>query len=74
MNRKYNLPKGVHPIRNRFKSKIQVGGKQRHLGTYDTPEEAHKAYLCAMEDYRHKPDEIEDKYLSLINSYIGGNK
>jgi hypothetical protein len=31
--------------RNVFYSRIQINGKQKHLGYFDTPEEAHKAYL-----------------------------
>jgi hypothetical protein len=38
---------GVAPHRARFRATISVGNKQRHLGTYDTPTEAHEAYLAA---------------------------
>lgn len=44
--RKYHdLPKSVIPKRGRFQSKVTVGGKTKSLGVYDTPEEAHAAYL-----------------------------
>lgn len=32
---------------NRWKAAISVKGKQRHLGTFGSPEEAHKRYLSA---------------------------
>lgn len=38
---------GVSPKRNRWKSSIRVAGKEHHIGTYDTPEEAHAAYIEA---------------------------
>ena len=37
--------KGVSKNGNRFRATIRVDGKQKHLGCYDTPEEASKAYL-----------------------------
>ena len=44
-----DLPRGVaiaHPS-GRFKAYIRTGGKQRHLGTFDTPEEAGEFYQLA---------------------------
>lgn len=38
---------GVHKNKKRFGAKIVVDGVQIHLGTYDTPEEAHQAHLDA---------------------------
>jgi hypothetical protein len=38
---------GVVAIRKRFRATIFSDGKQRHLGMFDTPEEAHRAYLAA---------------------------
>ena len=32
---------------NKYKAQIRINGKQKHLGSYDTPEEAHAAYLKA---------------------------
>lgn len=40
---------GVHKVRNRYRAKIRVGGKARHLGYFLSPEEAHLAYLTALE-------------------------
>lgn len=36
---------------NKYKSQIRTNCKLVHLGYYDTPEEAHKAYLEAKEKY-----------------------
>lgn len=44
-----DLPRGVaiaHPS-GRFKAYIRTDGKQRHLGTFDTPEEASEFYKLA---------------------------
>ena len=43
--------KGVRPARTKGKwwAHIYVDGRCRYLGTYDTPEEAHTAYLKAAE-------------------------
>jgi hypothetical protein len=30
---------------NKFKACISIGGKSKHLGTYDTPYEAHKVFI-----------------------------
>jgi len=48
-NHKSDLPMGVKQRkgRGRFQSKIICAGKQCHLGTFDTPAEAHAAYLEA---------------------------
>ena len=36
---------------NRYFAQIQVEGKNRHLGTFDTPEEAAAAYIKAAQDH-----------------------
>ena len=36
--------KGVHKKGNKFVAKITINGKSKHIGTYDTPEEASEAY------------------------------
>jgi hypothetical protein len=46
--RKNNLPLGVWPKRGRFIAMAKIDGKRRSLGTYDTPEQAHQAYLEAI--------------------------
>lgn len=47
-NNKCNLL-GVsfHSQTGKFRARIQVGGKQKHIGLFDTPEEAHAAYITA---------------------------
>ena len=39
-----------HSWSEKYQSTIHVNGKQRHLGTFDTAEEAHAAYLKAKRD------------------------
>ena len=50
--RKYlNLPLGVHKTQSgRFKAVIGTSGKTVHLGVYNTPDEAHLAYLKRKEN------------------------
>jgi hypothetical protein len=38
---------GVAPMNGRHAAYIRIDGKNRYLGTYDTPEEAHDAYVAA---------------------------
>lgn len=38
---------GVSRNRRRWQAKVTVDGRQHHLGTFDTPEEASEAYLAA---------------------------
>ena len=38
---------GVCRYRKRFKAQIRVDGRNLCLGTFDTPEQAHEAYLAA---------------------------
>ena len=38
---------GVQKIGNRFRASVTVNGNKRHIGMFDTPEIAHKEYLCA---------------------------
>lgn len=38
---------GVVPNKKRFSAQICLSGKRHHLGTFDTPEEAHQTYLSA---------------------------
>lgn len=38
---------GVHRNRNKYRSRIMADGQSYYLGTFDTPEEAHEAYLEA---------------------------
>ena len=42
-----DLPRGVYYISQRgaYRASITIDNKTKHLGYYDTPEEAHKEYL-----------------------------
>lgn len=42
------LPIGVRCVGNKYTSYIRIGNKRPKLGTFDTPEEAHQAYLAAI--------------------------
>jgi hypothetical protein len=50
---KYDLPKGVTRMHGRYKAHIGTGGsgQSRHLGIFDTPEEAHAAYCAAAQEF-----------------------
>jgi hypothetical protein len=55
-NRKININntsafKGVSNSENRIRSKINVNGRQINLGTFDSIEEAHAAYVLASKFY-----------------------
>ena len=46
-----DLPTGVYKLRSgKFKSQIWWGGKKRHIGTFDTPEQASAAHMSARKD------------------------
>lgn len=47
---KTGLPKGVTEVSGRFRAQITFARTTRHLGTFDTAEQAHAAY-CAMADF-----------------------
>jgi len=44
------LPRGVRRNHSRYGAQLRVGKGIQHLGTYDTPEEAHQAYLQAVQE------------------------
>ena len=45
--------KGVYLYHNgRFKAQASIGGKNRHIGYFDTAEEAHSAYRQAVAEHR----------------------
>lgn len=46
--RKQDLPRGVTFDANKYRATIRIDGKHRHLGRFNTPEEAHAAYLSAV--------------------------
>jgi hypothetical protein len=43
-------PIGVCKVGNRFQAQINVNGKKKYLGYFDTPEEAHQAWRIAKQD------------------------
>ncbi|MCW7467541.1 HNH endonuclease [Leptospira levettii] len=45
--RNREIRKGYYLDNGRYKAQICLNGKQKHLGRYDTPEEARQAYLKA---------------------------
>lgn len=55
-NRRHNgkLPRGVYRARSggRFWARVVVGKTMKHLGTFDTPEEAHGAWRTFVENER----------------------
>lgn len=46
-----DLPKGVYRQDRKFVAKIRVNYRALHLGTFDTPEEAHAAYCKAAQEH-----------------------
>jgi len=46
-----SLPKGVHVNRKKYRARIYANGKKINLGTFLTPEAAHKAYCDAAVKY-----------------------
>ena len=49
--------RGYSRDRNRWKAQIRFGGKRRHLGCYETEQEAHEAYLAAKAEVHTKARE-----------------
>lgn len=47
--RSVSLPRGVYQSRDRYRVLLRVNGVQTHLGSFDTVEEAHSAWLVAAE-------------------------
>jgi len=43
---------GVIPSEKRFRAEITINRKSKHLGMFDTPHEAHEAYLKAKEELK----------------------
>jgi hypothetical protein len=52
-DKRSGLPKGVALTRSRqrYLARITKDGRQIYLGTFDTPEEAHQAYLDAINEH-----------------------
>lgn len=64
-----SLPIGViyHKAAKKFVAQINLRGKRKHLGCYDTPFKAFKAYKIAKEDYIK---EVAEEYKDLIDSKV----
>lgn len=45
---------GAHKSRNKWSSHICINGKSHYLGCFNTPEEAHKAYVSAKRKLHHE--------------------
>jgi len=52
---------GVMKARDKFRAKIEVGGKRINLGTFNTAEEAHQKYLEAKKQYHEGAHLVADK-------------
>ena len=46
-----NTARGTYKIGNKYRAKIFTKGKAFHLGTFDTEEEAHQAYIRAKKQF-----------------------
>jgi hypothetical protein len=57
------LPVGVEKRGKTFKASICIHSKNKYLGTYKTPEEAHEAYL-------NKLKELKEDYVETIASTL----
>jgi hypothetical protein len=53
-NVKRDLPIGVCAHGKRFRSSISINSKRKHLGVFNTPHEAHEAYLKKRKELRGK--------------------
>jgi hypothetical protein len=40
----------INPISGRYRARIRINGKAKHLGYFDSPEEAHSAYCAAAQE------------------------
>lgn len=52
--------RGVYPLKGKWAAKIEVAGERIYLGVYNTPEEAHDAYLKAKKD-KVKHDDADNQ-------------
>lgn len=64
-----NLPKGVHFVikKGRFRASLSVYGKTKHLGYFETQEEAFQAYKKAKESY---VKEVVEDWKGLVSSEV----
>lgn len=40
----------INPISGRYRARIKINGKAKHLGYFDSPQEAHSAYYAAAQE------------------------
>lgn len=45
-----DCPLGVSFVRGRYRASISINGKSKHVGYFDTPAEAHQAWVTAKQD------------------------
>ena len=61
MKRIYDLPRGVYASgNNRYKANIKIDGKEKHLGVFDTPEEASVVYETKRKQILNEQGIFED--------------
>jgi hypothetical protein len=68
-------PAGVHYNKQnkKYHSRLAIQSKLTHLGYYDTPEEAHQAYLKAKIEYiqsYHIPRQTDQRVIDGLNRWI----
>jgi hypothetical protein len=51
VNQQNNKVRGTYQHRNCWQAVLKANGKKRYLGSFDTEEEAHQAYLAAKKIY-----------------------
>ena len=62
--------RGLYPIgvnKERDKFRVRIGGKRKHIGIFDTIEEAFQAYKIAKEEYIK---EVADKWKPFIDNKV----
>ena len=58
-----DLPKGVSKQKNKYRSQISINGNKKHLGTFNTFEEAYECYCKARKKYLSELAEQYKQYL-----------
>jgi hypothetical protein len=65
-------PIGVRRLGKRFQSRVNDNGVEKYLGTFNTPEEAHSAWVVAKTELANKilDIQIEPRIIQGIRNYI----